>query len=174
MQRTWTEADGTAEVLTFKAGLLSAMGHDLLFRVERFELSLDGDRLSGWFDGTRLALVGAMKDGKLAPGVLSAKDERDILENIRKHVFKRHRVERIAFEADDLEIDEHAIEGEGALTIPPQRHEIRFHAEIDDDRAVCEVVLHQPDWGIAPFKALMGALKIQPDVRVRITVPWTS
>lgn len=171
---TWTQDDGTCEVLTFKAGLLSAVGHDLLFRVGRWELTLSDDAVEGWFDGTSLSVVGAMKGGVLAPGVLSPKDQREILDNLRNHVFKRHRVERITFACDELEVSDHGVDGDGRLTIPPQSHGVSFEAERDGDRLVCEVVLHQPDWGITPFKALMGALRIQPDVRVRIAVPWGS
>ena len=35
-----------------------------------------------------------------------------------------------------------------------------------DDEA--EVTLHQPDYGIKPYSAMFGALKIKPDIRVRL------
>jgi hypothetical protein len=34
-----------------------------------------------------------------------------------------------------------------------------------------EVTLHQPDFRIEPYRAALGALKIKPDVRVRVRIP---
>lgn len=170
---TWTQADGTCEVFTYKAGLLAAVGHDLLLRVERWELTHEDDALHGTFDGTSFSVLGAVKDGKVKPGVLSDKDQREILENIRKGVFNKHRPQSIRFEAEDLEETDDGFEGRGRLTIEPNAREVDFEVVIDGDQAVCEITLHQPNWGIQPFKALMGALKIQADVKVRITVPWS-
>ncbi|MEZ4320129.1 MAG: hypothetical protein R3F61_21800 [Myxococcota bacterium] len=171
---TWTQADGTCEIFTYKAGLLAAVGHDLKLRCTRFSLTLEDGAVHGDFDGTALEVVGAMRDGTLHPETLSEKDKRDILDNIRNGVFKRHDQQRIHFGCDDLDGDDEVLEGDGILTIPPNEHRIAFEVQVHDDEAVCEVTLHQPDWGISPFKALMGTLKIQPDVRVRITVPWTT
>jgi hypothetical protein len=36
---------------------------------------------------------------------------------------------------------------------------------------VAEIKLHQPDFGIKPFTAALGALKVKPDVVVRVSVP---
>ncbi len=171
---TWTQDDATCEIFTFKAGLLSAVGHDLLLRCNKFELTYDDGEVSGTFDGHAMEVVGALRDGELHAGALSDQDCRDILNNIRTGVFKKHEATAITFHCDDLEEDDDFIEGEGTLTIPPHAHDVDFELSIEDDRAVCEVTLHQPHWGIAPFKALMGTLRIQPDIRVRITVPWTS
>ncbi len=171
---TFTQDDATCEIFTYKAGLLSAVGHDLLLRCTRFELTVDEESASGTFDGTALEVVGAMKGGAVQTGVLSAKDCADILANIRNAVFKRHEAGRITFESDDFDIDGDTAEGDGTLTIPPRAHDLDFEVSLDDGKAVCEVVLHQPDWGITPFSALMGTLKVKPDVRVRITVPWTN
>jgi hypothetical protein len=33
------------------------------------------------------------------------------------------------------------------------------------------VVLNQPEFGITPYRAMMGTLRIKPEVRVRISVP---
>ena len=171
---TWTQDDATCEVFTFKAGLLSAVGHDLLLRCTRFSLTLEDDAIHGDFDGGAFEVVGALKNGEIDPDALSDKDKRDILGNIRTHVFKRHEEGAIRFECDELEADDEILEGDGTLFIPPKEHDLSFEVHIEGDKAVCELVLHQPDWGITPFKALMGTLKIKPDIKVRMTVPWTS
>jgi hypothetical protein len=39
---------------------------------------------------------------------------------------------------------------------------------------VAEVKIHQPDFGIKPYTAALGALKVKPDVLVRVSVPRES
>ena len=39
---------------------------------------------------------------------------------------------------------------------------------------VTVVRLHQPDFGIKPYSALLGTLKIKPEVTVRCSVPRAS
>ncbi|MCK6501917.1 hypothetical protein L6R53_00690 [Myxococcota bacterium] len=169
---TFRPPQATCTVRVFKAGLLSAMGHDLELRLTRFSLTVDGDRIQGDFDATSLEVVGAIKDGRLDPGALSAKDQRDILDNVRKAVFKGLRPEAVRFEAQGVEQTDEGLAGTGTLTIPPRRHDLDFEVHRAGGKATCEVVLHQPDWGISPFKAPLGVLKIQPDLRVRVEVPW--
>lgn len=171
---TWSQDDATCEILTYKAGLLSAVGHDLLLQCRRFRLTLDDGALEGEFDASDIEVVGAMKKGVLDPNVLSDKDKREILQNMRNGVFKKHDARAVTFVCDDIEEDDDFLEGDGTLTIPPRSHDVAFEVHIADGKAVCEVKLHQPDWGISPFKALMGTLRIQPDITVRMTVPWTS
>jgi len=36
---------------------------------------------------------------------------------------------------------------------------------------VAEVPIHQPDFGIKPYSAMLGALKVKPDLVVRCSVP---
>ena len=45
-------------------------------------------------------------------------------------------------------------------------------ASIDD--WVAELKLHQPDFGIKPYSAALGALKVKPDILVRVSVPRQS
>ena len=159
-------------VRAYKAGLLSAAGHDLELRLTRFSITIEDGTIEGTFDATSLEIGGAVVEGRVAAGRLTAKDERDILDNLRKTVFKGHRPQQIHFEATDLYIDEDTVEGDGTLTIPPYRHNLSFQARIENGRATCDVVLHQPDWGLVPFKAPLGVLRIKPDLHVRLEVPW--
>ena len=65
--------------------------------------------------------------------------------------------------------DEIAIEGE--LELHGETQEIELTAEREDDEWVARFRLRQADFGIRPFKALMGALKIQPHVDVELRTP---
>jgi hypothetical protein len=51
---------------------------------------------------------------------------------------------------------------------------IQTSVRSDGDRWVAEVKIHQPDFGIKPYTAALGALKVKPDVVVRVSVPQQS
>lgn len=164
--------DGTCTVRVFKAGLMSAIGHDLELQVKRWSLTIDEEGLRGDFDGSSMEVAGAIKDGRVDPSGVSAKDKRDILDNLRNKVFKGFKAELIRFEAQDIDRSEDGLEGTGTLHIPPHRHDLDFEIALTGGRATCTVRLHQPDWGIRPFKAPLGVLKVQPDIEVKIDVGW--
>jgi hypothetical protein len=44
-------------------------------------------------------------------------------------------------------------------------------ARREGERLVCAVRLSQPDFGIRPYKAFLGALKVQAEVRVELSLP---
>jgi polyisoprenoid-binding protein YceI len=59
----------------------------------------------------------------------------------------------------------------GRLEIKGKTRELSFVVRPIGPDWVCEVKLHQPDFGIKPFSAMLGAMKIKPDVDVRLSVP---
>jgi polyisoprenoid-binding protein YceI len=63
---------------------------------------------------------------------------------------------------------------EGTLQIYGKSRTIQTSVRADGDRWVTELKLHQPDFGIKPFSAALGALKVKPDVMVRVSVPRES
>jgi hypothetical protein len=42
----------------------------------------------------------------------------------------------------------------------------------DRNRYVASARVHQPDFGIRPYTAFLGTLKVKPDVEIQILVPW--
>lgn len=163
----------SCRIRVFKAGLLSAMGHDLELDLPGFQITLEGDRIEGRFDAWTLTVRGALRDGRLDAGALSEKDKREILDNIRKRVFKAHRPAEIRFEGQLDDDDGELLEGEGILHIPPRQAPLTFQARRIQGRLEAVLRLDQTRWGIEPFKAPLGVLKIQPEIEVHIEGVWT-
>ncbi len=161
----------TCRIRVFKAGLLSAMGHDLELDLPSFQLEIDGDRVEGRFDARSLAVRGALQGGRLDERALSEKDKREILDNLRKSVFKAHRPGEIRFEGQLDEDDGEQLEGQGTLHIPPRQSPLRFRATRSGERVEAVLRLDQTRWGIEPFKAPLGVLKIQPELEVWLSLP---
>lgn len=164
--------EATCTVRAWKAGLLAAVAHDVELRVTRFWLEVDDDGIRGEFDATSFEIAGAVRHDRVESGALSAKDKSDILDNVRKSVFAKHQPAKVTFRCDDVDDDGDQLSGEGELAIPPFRRALSFRAKVAHGRAICELQLNQPDWGIAPFKAALGGLRVQPEVTVRVEIPW--
>lgn len=158
-------------VFTFKEGLLSRVGHDLKLRCERFEVQVEPDRVSATFDPAAFVVVAALKDGRENPGALSAKDQRQILDNMRREVLHPDRYPTIRFTSSRVTAEPRALKVEGELELHGARRPIVVTARQVAGELIAEVDLHTPDFGIAPFSALLGALKVKPRVKVRVVVP---
>ncbi|APR84250.1 Hypothetical protein A7982_09599 [Minicystis rosea] len=160
-------------VLTFKEGLLSAVAHDLQIRVARFDIDIDDDRagLRARFDAGSLEVVGAVVDGVVHEGTLSAADKRKIEHNIADDVLHVGKHPEIRFSSNDLAPEGDGYRIRGDLALHGHTRAIAFVARREGDRFIAEVGLHQPDFGIKPYSAMLGTLKIKPDLLVRCSVP---
>jgi polyisoprenoid-binding protein YceI len=158
--------DARCRVFTFKEGLLSAVAHDLEIDVTRFSVTVEGDTVTATFDPKSLRVLHAMHDGAPRAGALSDKDRAKIESNIEGDVLRvsRHPEIRFSAKASGSELD-------GTLTLAGRTRSLRVPFRTEGNRRVAEVTLHQPDFGIAPYSAMLGTLKIKPDVRVRIELP---
>lgn len=171
---TFAPPEARCDVFTFKEGLLSAVGHDVKLTVERFSLEAGGGSVEAAFEAASLRVVCAMRDGAENPGGLSDRDKRTIEGYVREDVLHSRRYPKITFRATSVEPDDdeegvHRIEGD--LTLHGRTRQIEARVRLEGDRLVTRVRLHQPDFGITPFKAMLGTLRIQPTVDVVLSVP---
>ena len=168
----------TAEcvVITQREGLLAAMGHDLLLRVTRFVIEGDPERpsLDARFDATSLRVVAALRNATPDPGALTESDRRTIETAIVRDVLHARAHPEIRFTAAAVEPadDGHAINGR--LALHGTERPLAFRVARVAEQLVAEVRLHQPDFGIRPYRAFLGTLAVQPDVLVRVTVPGAA
>ncbi|MFO0591103.1 MAG: YceI family protein [Polyangiaceae bacterium] len=170
----FTEDSADVLVFTFKEGLLSAVAHDLKIRVNRFAIHVgEGNAIEATFDARSLTVVTAMKDGADALGTLGDGDKKKIAENIADDVLHPKKHPEIRFASTSVEEDGSGTgyRVKGRLTLCGQTHEIAFVSRSDGEGQVAEIKLHQPTWGVKPFSAMLGALKIKPDVLVRVALP---
>lgn len=163
-------ASDHVQILTFKDGLLSRVAHDLRLTLRSFNLEVDGDQLVFEARVADLEVEGAMEEGRLIPGKLSEKDKQEITRSMLGEVLDARRHPSVRFEGE-LDQDGDEIEAVGALELHGQRRELTLHARVLGDRVQGRVELQPSRWGIKPFKALMGALKVQDRVEVLFDLP---
>lgn len=166
----------TAEclVFTFKEGLLSKIAHDLKIKVTNFQLEVDVDagRVSAEFDAKSLQVVNAMKNGAEAPSSLSSGDKSKIGGQIIDDVLHANQHPTIRFASGSVAARaDGGYDLSGDLTLHGITRPISIQTQRAGDRQVAELTLHQPDYGITPYKAMMGTLKVQADVKITLSVP---
>ncbi len=149
-------------VLSFKEGLLSAVAHDLKLKATKFTLEVEGHSARLELEAASLRVVSAMKEGVEAPSMLSNSKFGEIEKNATHEVLQSQRYGLIQFVS--TEVTERAVVG--ALTLHGQTHEVRGTRSGNS----VEFRVDQRRFGIRPFSAMFGALKVKPEVVVVVKV----
>ncbi len=169
---TFSPSDFECHVFTFKEGMLSAMAHDLKIRVGKGTVTIgEDDAIEATFDPASLSVVCARKEGRDAPGTLSGGDKKKIESNIAKDVLHSKKHPEIRFVSSSVTKDGESATITGELTLHGQTKTITATATKSGDRWETEVAIHQPDYGIKPYTAMLGTLKVQPTVKVKLSLP---
>lgn len=159
-------------LFTFKEGLLSAVAHDLKLRVGNFTLDVDVDseppHILAKFQVSSIEVLHAMKEGQPAPNALSPADRQKIQETMLKEVLEAKRFPEVLFESRTVARMADGYRVNGSLTLKGVSRPVVAAIVEKPEGWVTEVTLHQPDFGIKPYQAMLGTLRVKPELRVRI------
>lgn len=160
-------------IFTFKEGILSAVAHDLKLRVDEFEVALDqpSKAVAAIFNPESVRVVNAMRDGHEDPGALTQENKKQIELNIRLDVLKAREFPEIIFISESVSDTENGFLVRGQLTLHESSRSLILPVRRDNDHYVAEAKVHQPDFGITPYSAMMGAIRVKPAVLVRLSLP---
>jgi len=160
-------------VFSFKDGLLARLAHDLKMQVERFSIEVDDStrEIKATFDPSSIAVVCAQVEGHADSATLSKGDKKKIYDNITKDVLRVRKYPEIRFDSTNVVARGEGFAVEGQLQMHGKSKNIQASIRAAGDRWVTEIRVHQPDFGIKPYTAALGALKVKPDVLVRLSVP---
>ena len=154
---------------TERAGAAAMAGHDLVIRVTSWDAQLTlGEESSAELDADGRSLrVGESTGGMQT---LADDDRSSIHETISSDILTR---EQITFRSNrvDAQPDSNRLHVEGDLTLVGETRPIAFDLVIGEQGAVSgSAVVKQTDWGVKPYSALFGALKVKDEVVAR----WRS
>jgi hypothetical protein len=159
-------------VFTFKDGLLSKIAHDLKIAITRFVVDIDPGSVRAEFDTRSLRVVTPMKDGADNPSALNDSDKSKIAEQIVSDVLHSNEHATAVFVSRSVsQRPDGGYSIAGDLTLHGVTKPLNAETKLVGGQQVAEIQLNQPDFGITPYKAMMGTLKIKPDVLVRFSVP---
>jgi polyisoprenoid-binding protein YceI len=160
-------------VLTFRDGLLARFGHDLELAVTRFDFRVNetARTVDASFDAASLRVVGALRDGAELAGALSDSDRRTIEDDVRRVVLEVGKYPEIRFRSTRAVDVADGFDVTGRLALHGVEREVTIPLRRAGERYEADVTIHHPDFGIAPYSAMLGALRVKPDVIVRLSVP---
>jgi polyisoprenoid-binding protein YceI len=157
-------------VFTYKEGLLSRVAHDLRLHVEPRGIHVlrSGDEVSAELDPHALTVDGAMRGAQLDGGALDGRDRAKILDTMRREILSTQRFSKIRFVGTAVARGDHELSIDGELELVGVRRPLRFVATREGRRVRARVTLRPSLWGIAPYKALAGAIRLQVRVSVEL------
>jgi hypothetical protein len=165
MERTLDQSNGKIELYTFKDGLLAGIAHDLMIELTKFEIKMSTEKLSARFWLESLQVKGAIYHGILNTKELSAKDVEKIQDNMLSKVLetKKHPLAYLEYQSFEkqAQLTLKGIKKPLLLSLNPQEG---FHQSL-----MGEIEIIPSQWGIQPFQALFGAIKLQD----RMLIKWS-
>lgn len=165
---TFTESNSSCVINTYKEGLLSAVAHDLKIALTRFEIKVDQNlQITARFWPDTFNVLGAVDtDNNLLSNVLKDKDLKQIKKTVQKEILMTHKYPVIQFQG--------AIESEkisGELDLKNKKHTVQSCIHINKTDFAQSISIRfeiQPSqWGIAPYKALFGAIRLKDYVVIQ-------
>jgi hypothetical protein len=155
--------NATLRVKTGRSGAAAKAGHDLVMEVGSWEATLDvGDSpsLELSADPTSLTVV----EGTGGMQALDDDAKADILKSIDKDVLKK---KDIKFRSTSVEQRDGSLAVKGDLELVGKSAPVQFDLSVSDDGALRgSAKVKQSTWGMKPYSALFGALKVNDEVEV--------
>ena len=152
-------------VHTKRTGAIAKAGHDLTIEVTSWEGVLeigDQSRASLTVDSTTFKVL----EGHGGVQKLDDEDMRGIEQTIDEEVLLKR---EIRFDSTDVKLDDNHLTITGDLTLMGGTQPITFELEVGEDgRLSGGAVVKQTNWGMKPYTALFGTLKVADEVEVRV------
>jgi hypothetical protein len=155
---------GSLQIKTYREGVAAKVGHDLVIEVGSWEATMDDDAVELRADSTSLRVL----SGERGVKPLTDRDRDEIVKNIDGKILRQQPIEfrstAVRRSGDELAVD-------GDLTLAGSTHPVSARLTRGaDGRVTGTIPIVQSEWGIKPYRGLMGALKVRDDVEILIDV----
>jgi len=161
-------ANATLSVRTGRSGAAAKAGHDLLIDVTEWSATIvvRDEPAAATLELTANPSSLRVREGTGGMQALGEEDLDNIHQTIDDEVLRRR---TISFRSRSAELapGEGLIRAEGELELFGNSRPIAFNLRISADGAVAATaVVKQSEWGMKPYTALFGALKVADEVEV--------
>lgn len=159
--------NATLRVKTGRHGAAAKAGHDLVIEVKSWEatLTVAGDPAASSLELTADPTSLHVLKGEGGLQALGDDDKADIRKSIDKDVLKK---KAIAFKSTSVAEAGGGLSVGGDLEIGGKSKPVEFVVTGGGGKAAGSATINQSDWGIKPYSALFGALKVNDDVTVEV------
>ena len=170
---------GKLSVLTFKEGMLSVIAHDLQLDVTDYKVDVNvpeegfgSGSLNVELQANSLKVDFAMKDGQPNPGCLKEKDIADIEKDMFKKVLHPDKYPTVSFCSKEIQVKDGGYHVSGELDLHGAKKPVAFDVDTSNDNNLKGTfVIKQTDYGVKPFKAMMGTLKVKDELKFAFDLP---
>ncbi len=161
---------GTLVVCTFREGVAQQVGHDLILGVRGWEATVevgnDGALASVQLTVDPRSLE--VEEGLRGVKPLTDKDRAKISQDIDAKILRGAPIE---FRSDAVTGTAGRVAVTGELTIAGNSRAVDYELGVaDDGRVSARLQVTQSEWGIKPYRAFMGALKVRDAIEIALDV----
>ena len=156
--------NASLQVKTYREGMAAKVGHDLVIDVTHWDATVDLTASTVELNADPRSLQ--VREGVRGLKPLTDKDRSEIHRNIDDKVLRgqpiafRSTAVRLAGADGPLLVD-------GRLTMAGETRPVTAQLDVDADGRVSGTIpLVQSDWGIKPYRGLMGALKVRDGLEI--------
>ena len=156
------------QVRTYREGMAAKAGHDLIIDVTRWEatVAVAEDTHDSTIELTADPRSLEVREGLGGVKPLTDKDRADIHKTIEGKVLGGH---PIRFRSSEVrQLDDGRLTVAGELSMAGSSRPLTAQLTVDGGTVGATIALRQSDWGIKPYRGLMGALKVRDEVEVTI------
>jgi polyisoprenoid-binding protein YceI len=156
--------DGELTVHTGRGGAAAKAGHDLEIEVTRWHGTLTlGEQPAIELQADARSLRVREGTGGISP--LGDEEKASIAQTIDDEVLKGA---DIVFRSTSVKIEGRRLEVRGELELLGRRAPVEFPLRLEGDRITGSAMVKQTDFGIKPYSALFGTLKVADVVEVAV------
>ena len=168
---------GRLLVKTARAGLGAKVGHDLTIEVTRWHGNVVIDAANPANSSVTVELdVDSFEVREGTGGVkpLTDADRADIKKTLRGKILDIRQHPTITFGSSQVSGTAESFRIDGDLTIVGVTQPVTVEGRLAAGRALGSAVIVQSRWGIRPYSAFFGALKLRDEVEVHFDIDLTS
>lgn len=158
--------NGEMLVKVYREGMAKKVGHDLIIEVKNWEAeaNIAEEPQNSTFRGSADVNSFTVRQGVGGVKPLSDSDKADIKKNITQKILTNP---NITFTSNSVNPSTNMVSGEMSIMGRSQPIDIKLTESGGEVKATMTVV--QSKWGIKPFQAMMGALKVRDPIEVEVT-----
>jgi polyisoprenoid-binding protein YceI len=156
--------NATLQVKTYREGIASKVGHDLVIDVTSWRANVKiGEQSNVQLSADPASLH--VREGLRGAKPLTDKDRAEIRKKIEEQVLGR---EPISFRSTEVDLgDGGSMSVRGELEMAGNTRQLNVELRLATDGSVtASVPLVQSEWGIKPYRGLMGALRVRDSVEI--------
>jgi polyisoprenoid-binding protein YceI len=166
-------ASGQMLVKTSRTGLGARAGHDLTIEVTRWKAEVTVDSANA--EGSSVAVdveAGSFEVRTGTGGIkpLTDADRAEIAKTIRQEILRTGQHPAITFRSTRVAGTPESFSIDGDLTITGRTQPVTVHGGLTGDRVQGTAAVVQSRWGIRPYTAFFGALKLADEVTVEFSI----